>query len=62
MKALQTLFQAILFIVSFLALGTIFYLVFTRHYDSSDLVGIMVFTFPVLMALVLSFTLLIEKK
>jgi len=62
MKAIKTLFLSILFILSFLALGQIFYLVFTRHYDSSNLVAIMVFTFPVLMALVLSFTLLIEKR
>jgi len=62
LHTIQTVFLLVLFILSFLALGQILYLVFTRHYDPSNLVAIMVFTIPVLMALVLSFTLLIEKK
>ena len=61
MKRIQTLFQSILFILSFLALGQIFYLLLTRHYDSSNLVAILVFSFPVLLAFILSGSLLIKK-
>jgi hypothetical protein len=62
LKTIQTVFLSVLFILSILTLGNIFYLVFTRHYDSENLIAILIFSFPVLMALVLSFTLLIEKK
>jgi len=62
LNTIQTVFQAILFILSFLALGQIFYLVFTRHYDSSNLVAIMFFTFPVLLSFVLSGSFLINRK
>jgi hypothetical protein len=62
MKALQTLFQAILFILSFLALGQIFYLLLTRHYDSSNMVAILVFSFPVLLSFIFSGSLLINRK
>ena len=61
MKRIQTLFQSILFILSFLALGQIFYLLLTRNYDSSNLVAILVFSFPVLLAFILSGSLLIKK-
>jgi hypothetical protein len=62
MKAIQTLFQSILFILSFLTLGTMFYLLLTRHYDSENLVAILVFAFPVLISFVFSGKLLIDNK
>ena len=62
LQIIQKVFLSILFVLSFLALSQIFYLVFTRHYDASNLWAIMIFTIPVLMALVLSFTLLTQKK
>jgi uncharacterized membrane protein len=62
MKKVQTLFQSILFILSFLALGQIFYLLLTRKYDSENLIAILVFSFPVLLSFILSGSLLINRK
>ena len=65
MKNLQTIqkvFLSILFILSFLCLGQIFYLLLTRHYDSENLVAILVFSFPVLLAFILSGSLLIKNN
>jgi hypothetical protein len=62
LQIIQKVFLSVLFILSILTLENIFYLVFTRHYDSENLIAIMIFTVPVLMALVLSFILLFEKK
>lgn len=62
LQIIQKVFLSVLFILSALTLGTIFYLFFTRYYDPANLWAIMIFTLPVLIALVLSFTLLIEKK
>jgi hypothetical protein len=61
MKNIRIIFLSILFIFSSLTLVTMFYLVFTRHYDAENLVAIMVFTFPVLLSFVFSFSLLRNK-
>lgn len=61
MKALQTLFLSVLFILSFLALGQIFYLLLTRKYDSENLIAILFFSFPVLLSFIFSGSLLIKK-
>ena len=61
LQTIQTVFLSILLIFSFLALGQIFYLLLTRHYDSSNLVAILVFSFPVLLSFILSGSLLIKK-
>lgn len=62
LQIIQTVFLSILFVLSILTLGNIFYLVFTRYYDPANLWAIMIFTIPVLMAFVLSGSLLIQKK
>ncbi len=62
LKTIQTVFLSILLIFSFLALGQIFYLLLTRNYDSSNLIAIIVFSFPVLLSFILSGSLLINRK
>lgn len=62
LKTIQTLFIAILFIFSFLALAQIFYLLLTRHYGSMNLIAILVFSFPVLLSFILSGSLLINRN
>jgi hypothetical protein len=61
MKNLQKLFQATLFILSFLALVQIFYLLLTRKYDGENIIAILVFSFPVLLSFIFSGSLLIKK-
>ena len=61
LQTIQTVFLSILLIFSFLALGQIFYLLLTRNYDSSNLIAILVFAFPVLLSFILSGSLLIKK-
>jgi hypothetical protein len=62
MKALQTLFQAILFILSLLALGSIFYQLFTERYSQENFTAILIFMIPVLLSFLFSANLLINRK
>lgn len=62
MKTIQTLFQSILFILSFLVLAHTFYLLSTRTYMNANFVAILVFTFPVLLAFLFSGKLLINNR
>jgi len=62
MKALQTLFQAILFMISLLALGSIFYQLFTERYSQENFTAILIFMIPVLLSFLFSANLLINRK
>ena len=62
MKALETLFQSILFILSFLALGLIFYQLFNERYSQENFSAILIFMIPVLIAFLFSGNLLINRK
>jgi uncharacterized membrane protein len=62
MKALEKIFGLTLLVLSYSALVMSAYLVYTRHYDAQDLGVIIVFCVPLLMAVLLSFTILTSKS
>lgn len=61
MKAIQTLFQSILFISSFFALLSIFYKLLITNYSSENFIAILIFMFPILLSFIFSGSLLIKK-
>jgi len=61
-KTIQTVFLSILFVLSGYALAMIIFLVFNKNYSHENLIYILFFTIPVLMAFIFSGFLISEKK